>query len=39
MPKKTKQTKKAIKPKAKPVADTVSNPKKASTIQFPGTTW
>jgi hypothetical protein len=43
MPKKTKQTKKAIKPTTKPTtkpaAQTVSNPPKTSTVRFPGNTW
>jgi hypothetical protein len=39
MPKKSKQTKKTIKPKSKSAAETVTDPKKTSTVKFPGDTW
>jgi hypothetical protein len=38
MPKPKKQTK-ATQPKAKPTPKTVDNPKKTSTLKFPGKTW
>jgi len=39
MPKQSKQTKKATKPQTKPAAETVKDPKKTSTVKFPGETW
>jgi hypothetical protein len=39
MPKQNKQTKKITKPKSKPAAQTVENPKKTSPVKFPGKSW